>query len=35
VEAFQPMMQQGYERATGRKPEIYICTAADGVGRVG
>jgi galactokinase len=35
VEAFQPMMQQGYERATGRKPEIYICTAADGVGRAG
>jgi galactokinase len=35
VEAFQPIMQQGYERATGRKPEIYICTAADGVGRVG
>jgi galactokinase len=35
VEAFQQIMQQGYARATGRKPEIYICTAADGVGRVG
>ncbi|MGA7629464.1 MAG: galactokinase [Terriglobales bacterium] len=35
VEAFRQIMQQGYERVTGRKPEIYICTAADGVGRAG
>jgi galactokinase len=35
VEAFRQIIQQGYERLTGRKPEIYICTAADGVGRVG
>ena len=34
VGAFQQIMQQGYERAVGCKPEIYICTAADGVGRV-
>jgi len=35
VKAFQRIIHQGFERATGRKPEIYICTAADGVGRVG
>jgi galactokinase len=35
VEAFRQIVPQGYERATGRKPEIYICTAADGVGRAG
>ena len=34
VEAFRRIIQQGYERLTGRQPEIYICTAADGVGRV-
>jgi galactokinase len=34
VEAFQRIMQRGYERATGCMPEIYICTAADGVGRI-
>ena len=34
VEAFQKKVAEGYERATGRKPEIYVCTAADGVKRV-
>ena len=34
VEAFQQIIQQGYERLTGRQPEIYICTAADSVGRI-
>ncbi len=34
VEAFQRRVQEGYERSTGCKPEIYICAAADGVGQV-
>ena len=34
VEAFRRTVQEGYERATGTKAEIYVCTAADGVGRV-
>ncbi len=34
VEAFQRTVQEGYQRSTGRKPEIYICAAADGVGRI-
>jgi galactokinase len=34
VEAFQRTVREGYERSTGRKPEIYICAAADGVGRI-
>jgi len=34
VEAFQRTVGEGYERATGSKPEIYVCTAADGVGEV-
>jgi galactokinase len=34
VEAFQQIMQRGYERTVGRRPEIYICTAADGVSSV-
>jgi galactokinase len=34
VEAFERRVQEGYEAATGSKPEIYICAAADGVGRV-
>jgi galactokinase len=32
--AFQRTIGEGYERATGCKPEIYVCTAADGVGRI-
>jgi galactokinase len=34
VEEFQRAVGGGYERLTGRKPEIYICSAAGGVGRV-
>jgi galactokinase len=34
VEAFQRTVQEGYERSTGCKPEIYVCSAADGVGQV-
>ncbi|MBZ5549385.1 MAG: galactokinase [Acidobacteriia bacterium] len=32
VDAFQQSVSEGYERATGRRPEIYVCSAADGVG---
>ena len=31
VETFQKTVGGGYERSTGCNPEIYICTAADGV----
>lgn len=34
VDAFRRRVQEGYERATGCKPEIYVCTATDGVGEV-
>ena len=34
VEVFQRTVREGYERSTGRTPEIYICAAADGVGRI-
>jgi galactokinase len=34
VEAFKRTIQEGYERSTGCKPEIYVCSAADGVGQV-
>jgi galactokinase len=34
LKAFQLSVSKGYERATGRKPEIYVCSAADGVGRI-
>jgi galactokinase len=34
VAAFQRTVQEGYERSTGCKPEIYVCSAADGVGQV-
>ena len=34
VDAFQRTVREGYERTTGRKPEIYICAAAHGVGRI-
>ncbi len=33
VEAFRRKVHEGYERATGRKPKSYVCSAADGVGR--
>ena len=34
VETFQTKISEGYERATGHRPEIYVCTATDGVRRV-
>lgn len=34
VEAFRAFVGNGYERATGKPPEIYVCTAGDGVRRV-
>jgi galactokinase len=34
IEGFQQTVREGYERSTGCKPEIYICSAADGVGRI-
>jgi galactokinase len=34
VAAFQQKVSKGYERAIACKPEIYICSAADGVGQV-
>jgi galactokinase len=34
VEAFKRTVHEGYERSTGCKPEIYVCSAADGVGQV-
>jgi galactokinase len=32
VDAFQESVSEGYERVTGRRPEIYVCSVADGVG---
>ena len=34
VEHFKAMIEQGYERATGQRPEVYVCTASDGVRRM-
>src|SRR6266481_1222834 len=34
VEAFKRTVQGGYERSTGCKPEIYVCSTADGVGQI-
>jgi len=34
VETFKGFVNSGYENATGIVPEIYVCSAADGVGRV-
>jgi galactokinase len=34
VEAFKRTVQEGYERSMGCEPEIYVCSAADGVGRI-
>jgi len=34
VENFKAKLQTGYERATGQVPEVYVCTASDGVRRV-
>ena len=34
VQEFQDAVRGGYERATGVKPEIYVCSPADGVRRM-
>jgi galactokinase len=34
VEGFQQTVRNGYERSTGCQPEIYVCSAANGVGRI-
>ncbi len=34
VAVFQQKVSEGYERATACKPEIYVCSAADGVRQV-
>ena len=34
VETFKTTVRNGYENATGYVPEIYVCSAADGVRRV-
>lgn len=31
VDTFRATVTDGYERATGKKPEIYVCNAADGL----
>ena len=34
VDKFKQTVAYGYEEATGLTPEIYICTATEGVGEV-
>ena len=34
VEAFKLKISKGYERANGYRPEIHVCTAADGVSKL-
>jgi galactokinase len=34
VEAFRGQVVEHYERATGKQPEIYVCSAGDGVRQV-
>lgn len=34
VEEFKRLVGQGYEKATGLAPEIYVCSASDGAGEV-
>jgi galactokinase len=34
VEVFQRTVREGYERSTGRTPEIYVCAAVDAVSRI-
>jgi len=34
VDSFQRRVQDEYEAAMGYRPEVYICSAADGVGEV-
>ncbi|HAF15050.1 MAG TPA: galactokinase [Blastocatellia bacterium] len=35
VASFKEVVAKGYAKATGREPEIYVCTAAQGAERVG
>ena len=32
ADAFRKTVREAYERATGRKPDIYVCSPVDGVG---
>lgn len=34
VESFRSLIAEKYERAVGKRPEIYVCSAGDGVRRV-
>src|SRR5215471_1675331 len=34
AEAFKKNVASGYEKATGRAPEVYVSSAADGAGRI-
>ena len=34
VDSFRESVIAGYEKATGRVPEIYVCSAAQGAERV-
>jgi galactokinase len=34
VEDFRAKIAEGYEKATGKDPEIYACTAAEGAGEI-
>jgi len=34
VDSFKRKMSEAYQHSTGRKPEIYACTAADGAGAI-
>jgi galactokinase len=34
VETFLEEVARGYERATGIRPDLYVCRAADGAGEV-
>jgi galactokinase len=34
VNDFRVRIEAGYERATGQRPEVYVCTASDGVRRM-
>jgi galactokinase len=34
VEEFQAAIGEGYKKAASKAPEIYVCSAADGVKRV-
>jgi galactokinase len=35
IDAFKETVANGHLKATGRQPEIYVCSAAQGVARVG